>query len=126
MRGSSEFVAYLVLLLVTSATMDVGEDYDYPYTNFFPELSNQLSGLDTTDADPDEIHELRCADCKAVPKLATVRDDDSLLFRSTTLSPIVAWINASGADRRSEKTTVVKKRGGVPWPYASDSNRRHL
>ncbi|XP_050059958.1 uncharacterized protein LOC114121095 [Aphis gossypii] len=96
--------AYLVLLLVVSATADVDED-DYLYTNFFPEQLNlQPSELDTTDADPDEIHELLCVDCKAVPK-ATVQDDDSLLLRSTT----------QRTDQRLGQTTVVKKSGGVPY-----------
>lgn len=105
--------AYLVLLLVVSATADVDED-DYLYTNFFPEQLNlQPSELDTTDADPDEIHELLCVDCKAEPKLATVQDDDSLLLRSTT----------QRTDQRLGQTTVVKKSRGIPWPYL---NRRHF
>ncbi|XP_026804631.1 uncharacterized protein LOC113548131 [Rhopalosiphum maidis] len=122
MNGSFDLAAYLVILLVASALANVDEDYDYTYTNFFPELSNHRSGLDSTDADPHEIHEFR----KAVPKLATVRDDDGLLFRSTTLRPIITLINVSGADRRLGQTTVVKKHGGVPWPYATDFNRKVL
>jgi len=115
MRESPDLTAvtaYLVLFLVVSVAADVDED-DYLYTNFFPELLNQPSELDTTDADPDEIHELLCVDCKAVPKLATVRDDDSLLLKSTT----------QRTDQRLGQTTVVKKSGGVPWPYF---NRRHF
>lgn len=115
MRESPDLTAvtaYLVLFLVVSAAADIDED-DYLYTNSFPELMNQLSELDTTDADPDEIHELLCVDCKVVPKLATVRDDDSLLLTSTT----------QRTDQRLGQTTVVKKSGGVPWPYF---NRRHF
>jgi len=114
MRESPDLTAitaYLVLLLVASTAAEVDED-DYLYTNFFPELLNQPSELDTTGVDPDEIHELLCVDCKAVPKLATVRNDDSLLLKST-----------QRADQRLGQTTVVKKRGGVPWPYF---NRRHF
>jgi len=104
---ASDLKAYLVLLLVASAAADIGEDYDDPYTDFFPELSIQSSGLDTTDADSDEMHELRSVDCKAVPKLATVRDDLGLLFRSTLLprpSPIIPRINTGGADQGLRQT----------------------
>jgi len=105
--GTSDLEAYLILLLVASAAADVGEDYDYPYTDFFPELSVQPSGLDTTDTDFEEMHELRSLDCKAVPKMATVRDDLGLLFRSTQpprQPPIIPRINTSGADRGLRQT----------------------
>jgi len=116
--GKSDLEAYLVLLLVASAAADVGEDYDYPYTDFFPELSAQSSGLDTTDADSDEMHELRSVDCMAVPKFATVCDDLSLLFRSTPLPrppPINPRINTRGADRGLRQTQ-----------HASDFDSRYL
>lgn len=105
--GKSDFEAYLVLLLVTSAAADIGEDYDYPYADFFPELSAQPSGLDITDADSGEMHELRSVDCMPVPKLATVRDDLGLLFKSTPLPrppPINPRINTSGANRELRQT----------------------
>jgi len=115
--------AYLTLLLVASGAADVGEDYvDYPYSDL--ELSIQPSGLDSiTDADPDETnHEFRLVDYKSVPKLATVRDDDGLMFRFKPLSPSIIRqrTNMSRADRGLRQTTVVKKRGGVPYWYASD------
>lgn len=99
--GTSNLEAYLVLLLVASAVADVGEDYDYPYTDFFPELSVQPSELDTTDANSDEMQELRFVDCKTVPKLDTFRDDLGLLVRST---PIMLRINTNGADRGLRQT----------------------
>ncbi|XP_022168837.1 uncharacterized protein LOC111032708 [Myzus persicae] len=113
--GTSNLAAYLVLLLITSATADVSEDYDYPYTDFFPELSIQPSGLDATaDADSDEMQDLRFVDYKSVPKLATVLDD--LPLSSTQLlSAIVQRSNTSVADGRLKQTTVAKKSGGVPW-----------
>ncbi|XP_015380476.1 PREDICTED: uncharacterized protein LOC107174152 [Diuraphis noxia] len=128
--GSSNLAAvagYLMLwLFIASAAADVGDDYDdYSYSDFFPELSIQPSGLDTTDADPDEKHhEFRFVDYKSVPdELATVRDDDGLIFRSKALPPSIIRqrTNISRADRGLRQTTVIKKRGGVPWAWhASD------
>eukprot|EP00102_Acyrthosiphon_pisum_P020308 XP_016657518.1 PREDICTED: uncharacterized protein LOC100569354 [Acyrthosiphon pisum] len=105
--GKSDLKVYLVLLVAASAAEDVGEDYDYLYSDFFPELSAQPSGLDTTDADSDKMHELRSVNCMAVPKLTTVHDDLGLLFRSTPLPrppPINPRINTSGADRGLRQT----------------------
>lgn len=122
--GTSNIVAaaYLVLWLVASAAADVDEDYDdYPYSDL--ELSIQPSGLDTTDEDPDETnHEFRFADYKSVPKLATVRDDGGLIFRFKPLPPSIIRqrTNISRDDRGLRQTTVVKKRGGVPYWHASD------
>jgi len=105
--GTSNLEAYLVLLLVASAVADVGEDYDYPYTDFFPELSVQPSEVDTTNAGSDEMQELRSVDCETVPKLDTFRDDLSLLIRSTPvprLPTIMPRINTNGADRGLRQT----------------------
>jgi len=111
--------AYSMMWLVATAAADIGDDYDdYPYTDFLPELSIQPSGLDTTDADPNETHhELQFVDYKSVPKLATVRDDDGLIFRSKPLPPSVIRqrTNMSMADRELRPTMVTKK----PW-HASD------
>lgn len=128
---SSDLVTYSVLLVVAAVAAEYGKGYDYhlytddyhPYTEL--SKSNRASELQ----DPDEIHELHCADCKAIPKLATVHDDhDDLLLSRSTPVPLISRNTNAGDRRRLRQTTVVKSRGGVSYwsSHGADFNRTYI